>query len=78
MAFSVRVFAAMACLKHVLISKMIDIRLKFMYMYEFLQTRELSHCATETKDLNDAHQNYSIFKIDSFSMCFQTIVTQQT
>lgn len=52
------------------------IRLKFMY--EFLQTRELSHCATKTKDLNDTHQNNSIFKIDSFSMCFQTIVTQQT
>lgn len=76
MIFSVQVFTAMACLKHVLISKMIDIRLKFMY--EFLQTRELSHCATKTKDLNDAHQNNFIFKIDSFSMCFQTIVTQQT
>lgn len=76
MTFSVRVFAVMACLKHVLISKMIDIRLKFMY--EFLQTRNISNCATKIKELKDTHQNNSMFKIDSFSMCFQTIVTQQT
>lgn len=76
MTFSVQVFAAMACLKHVLNSKMIDIRLKFIY--EFLQTRNISNCATKTKELKDTHQNNSIFKIDSFSMCFQAIVTQQT
>lgn len=76
MTFSVQVFAAMACLKHVLISKMIDIRLKLIY--KFLQTRNISNCATKTKELYGTHQNNSIFKIDSFSMCFQTIVTQQT